>query len=225
MRVLIIDDEEQFADAVRRGLEAEHFAVDVSHDGADGLWRARENDYDAVILDVMLPGLNGFRVCRRLRDDGNWVPILMLTAKDGDLDHAEALDTGADDFLTKPVSYVVLVARLRALLRRGRQPRPAILQAGTLRLDPAGHRCWRGDIEVALAPRPFAVLEYLMRRAGEVVSKAEIVDHVWDDAFEGDPNVVEVYVGNLRRRIDEPFARSSIETVRGAGYRLAADGG
>lgn len=225
MRVLIIDDEAQFADAVRRGLEAEHFAVDVSHDGADGLWRARENDYDAVILDVMLPGLNGFRVCRRLRDDGNWVPILMLTAKDGDLDHAEALDTGADDFLTKPVSYVVLVARLRALLRRGRQPRPAILEAGTLRLDPAGHRCWRGDTEVELAPRPFAVLEYLMRRAGEVVSKAEIVDHVWDDAFEGDPNVVEVYVGNLRRRIDEPFARSSIETVRGAGYRLAADGG
>ena len=225
MRVLIVDDEQQFADAVRRGLEAEHFAVDVSHDGEDGLWRARENDYDAVILDVMLPGLNGFRVCRQLRDEGNWVPILMLTAKDGDLDHAEALDTGADDFLTKPVSYVVLVARLRALLRRGRQPRPAVLQAGDLPLDPAEQRCWRGDVEVELAPRPFAVLEYLMRRAGEVVSKAEIVDHVWDDAFEVDPNVVEVHVGNLRRRIDEPFGRASIETVRGAGYRLAVDGG
>ena len=225
MRILVVEDDPHLAGSLRRGLEAEGFATDVASDGTDGLWRAKEGDYDAVVLDIMLPGLNGYRVCAELRRAGDWTPILMLTAKDGDLDEAEALDTGADDYLSKPFSFVVLVARLRALLRRGRRERPVVLQAGDLRLDPAAHRVWRGDVEVVLTPRQFSLLELLMHRAGEALSKSEILDNVWDHAFDGDPNIVEVYVRHLRKRIDEPFGRSAIQTVRLVGYRLDPDGG
>jgi DNA-binding response OmpR family regulator len=225
VRVLVIEDEEALAEGVRRGLEAEGFATDVAANGIDGLHLAREHPYDAIVLDILLPGLNGFRVCAELRDAGVWTPILMLTAKDGEFDEAEALDTGADDFVTKPFSYVALVARLRALIRRGARERPAVLAAGDLRLDPAEHRAWRGDVEVSLTTRERALLEYLLRHAGEVCSKTDIVDHVWDGSFDGDLNIVEVYVGHLRAKVDRPFGRESIETVRGAGYRLAADGG
>jgi DNA-binding response OmpR family regulator len=173
----------------------------------------------------MLPGLNGYQVCAELRAAGVWTPILMLTAKQGDLDHAEALDTGADDFLTKPFSFVVLVAHLRALMRRGARERPAILHAGDLRVDPAEHRCWRGETEIELTSRQFSLLEYLMRRPGEVVSKPEILEHVWDYAFDGGPNIVEVYVGYLRKKIDAPFGRNSLQTIRLVGYRLDPDGG
>jgi two-component system OmpR family response regulator len=225
VRILVVEDDEHLARSLDRGLRAEGFAVDVATDGTDGLWRATENAYDAIVLDIMLPGTNGFRVCATLRERGIWTPILMLTAKDGELDEAESLDTGADDFLSKPFSFVVLVARLRALLRRGRPERPVVLEAGDLRLDPSAHRVWRGDVEIALTPRQLAVLEVLMRRVGEAVSKREILDAVWDMAFEGDPNIVEVYVRHLRKRIDEPFGRAAIETVRGVGYRVAASGG
>ncbi|MGH9036809.1 MAG: response regulator transcription factor [Acidimicrobiia bacterium] len=225
MRVLIVEDEVRLAGAVRRGLEAEGFVVDVAHDGNEGLWRAREGAYDAIVLDIMLPGLNGYRICSTLREEGDWTPILMLTAKDGEFDEAEALDTGADDFLSKPFSFVVLTARLRALLRRGTPERPAVLAAGDLRLDPASHRCWRAGTEVVLTPREFSLLEFLLRRAGQVTTRAEILNHVWDPAYDGDSNVVEVYVGYLRRKIDAPFRRRALETVRGVGYRLAPDGG
>jgi DNA-binding response OmpR family regulator len=223
--VLVVEDEKQLAAGLRTGLEAEGFAVDVAFDGNDGLWMAREHPYDAIVLDIMLPGLNGFRVCAALRQEGNWTPILMLTAKDGELDEAEALDTGADDYLTKPFSYVVLVARLRALLRRGARERPAVLDAGDLRLDPASRQVWRGDTEVALTAREAALLEYLLRRRGEVVSKRDILAHVWDDNFEGDPNIIEVYIRRLRTKLDRPFGRTAVETIRGSGYRLAPDGG
>jgi DNA-binding response OmpR family regulator len=225
VRVLVIEDEESLAEGVRRGLEAEGFATDVATNGPDGLWRAREHPYDAIVLDILLPGMNGYRVCAELRAAGVWTPILMLTAKDGEFDEAEALDTGADDFVTKPFSYVALVARIRALIRRGAPERPAVLAAGDLRLDPAEHRAWRGEVEVPLTSRERALLEYLLRRVGEVCSKTEILDHVWDGSFDGDLNIVEVYVGHLRAKIDRPFGRRSIETLRGAGYRLAADGG
>jgi two-component system OmpR family response regulator len=225
MRVLVVEDETRVASAVKRGLEAEGFAVDVALTGTDGLWLAQENDYDVIVLDIMLPGMNGYRICSTLREGGNWTPILMLTAKDGEYDEAEALDTGADDYLTKPFSYVVLVARLRALLRRAGRSETVIYEAGDLRLEPALHRVWRGDTEISLTAREFSVLEYLLSRAGDVVSKRDILEHVWDFDFEGDPNIVEVYVGRLRRRVDEPFARRAIETVRGAGYRLRTDGG
>ena len=225
MRILVIEDDEHLAASVSRGLRAEGFAVDVAHDGTDGLWRASECTYDAIVCDIMLPGMSGYRLCSQLRADGNWTPILMLTAKDGELDEAEALDTGADDFLSKPFSYVVLVAHLRALLRRGTRERPTILTVGDLRLDPAEHRVRRADTPIALSPRQFSLLEYLMRRAGEAVSKAEILDHVWDFAFDGDPNIVEVYIRQLRRKIDEPFGRHAIETIRLVGYRLDRNGG
>ncbi len=225
MHILVVEDDKHLARAISRGLEAEGFAVDVSLDGIDGQWRATENAYDLILLDIMLPGKNGYRVCAELREAGNWTPILMLTAKDGEFDEAEALDTGADDFLSKPFSYVVLVARIRALLRRGQRERPAVLETGDLRLDPAAHRVWRGDDEVTLTPRQFSLLEFLMRRAGDTLSKREILDHVWDFAFEGDPNIVEVYVRHLRKKIDEPFGRHAIQTVRLAGYRLDPDGG
>ncbi|QYG91357.1 response regulator transcription factor [Iamia sp. SCSIO 61187] len=225
MRVLVVEDEVALAASLARGLEADGFAVDVAHDGVDGLWRAQEVAYDAIVLDLMLPGMNGFQVCRRLREAEVWTPILILTAKDGELDETEALDTGADDYLTKPFSHLVLVARLRALLRRGAPPRPAVLAVGDLRLDPAGRRCWRGEVEIALTAREMAVLEHLVRHAGEVVSKRDVLDHVWDDDFEGDPNIVEVYVRYLRKKVDIPFGRAAIETVRGSGYRFAADGG
>ena len=225
MRVLVVEDEERLARSLERGLEADGFAVDVALNGTDGLWMAQENAYDAIVLDIMLPGINGYRICATLRDAGDWTPILMLTAKDGELDESEALDLGADDYLTKPFHHVVLVARLRALMRRGARERPATLSAGDLRLDPAAHHAWRGDAQLDLTAREVSVLEYLLRRAGEVVSKREMLEHVWDDDFEGDSNIVEVYVRHLRKKIDIPFGRSSIETVRGAGYRLAANGG
>lgn len=225
MRVLVVEDEERMAASLRRGLEADGFAVDIALNGTDGLWMAQENAYDAIVLDIMLPGLNGFQVCQRLRDGDIWTPILMLTAKDGKLDETEALDTGADDYLTKPFSHLVLVAHLRALMRRGARERPSVLVAGQLRVDPASRRCWRGDAEIALTARELSVLEFLIRHAGQVVSKREILDHVWDDDFEGDPNIIEVYVRYLRKKIDLPFNRQAIETVRGSGYRLAANGG
>jgi two-component system, OmpR family, response regulator len=225
MRVLVVEDEQRLAAGVRAGLEAEGFAVDVAPDGTDGLWRAREHPYDAIVLDLMLPGVNGFKVCRTLREEGIWTPILILTAKDGEWDQVEALDTGADDYLTKPFSTAVLVARLRALLRRGARPRPAVLAAGDLRMDPAARRAWRGDVELELTARELSLLELFLRRKGEVLSKQDVLDSVWDEHYEGDPNIVEVYVAHLRNKLDRPFGRAAIETVRGSGYRLAADGG
>jgi two-component system OmpR family response regulator len=225
MRVLVVEDERTLADGLRRGLEAEGFAADVAHDGIDGLHLALEHAYDAIVLDLMLPGMNGFQVCAALRDAGVWTPIVVLTAKDGEYDEAEALDTGADDYVTKPFSYVALVARVRALIRRGAGERPPILEAGNLRFDPGARRAWRGETEVRLTAREASLLEFLLRRAGQVVSKTEILDHVWDDRFDGDLNIVEVYVRHLRNKLDRPFGCAAIETVRGAGYRLAADGG
>jgi DNA-binding response OmpR family regulator len=225
MRVLVVEDEARLADGLRIGLEAEGFAVDVAPSGTDALWFADENTYDAIVLDIMLPGLNGYRVCETLRARGDWTPILVLTAKDGEWDEVEALDTGADDFLTKPFSYAVLVARLRALLRRGAPERPNVLEAGDLRLDPATKQVWRGDVEVELTARELALLEFLLRRRGELLAKREILAHVWDFDFDGDPNIVEVYVRHLRNKLDRPFGRAAIETRRGVGYRLAPDGG
>ncbi|TDE11503.1 response regulator transcription factor [Jiangella asiatica] len=225
MRVLVVEDEWRLAAGVRAGLEAEGFAVDLAATGPDGLWLAVEETYDVVVLDLMLPGLNGYQVCARLRERDVWTPVLVLTAKDGEWDEVEALETGADDFLTKPFSHHVLVARLRALIRRDLRERPVVLEAGDLRADPGARRAWRGDTELELTAREFSVLEFLLRRRGEVVSKLDVLGHVWDEAFDGDPNIVEVYVGHLRNKIDRPFGRAGIETVRGAGYRLAADGG
>lgn len=224
MRLLVVDDEPRLAEGLKRGLEAEGFAVDVAHTGTDGLWLAREQQYAAILLDIMLPGMNGYVVCRTLRDEENWTPVLMLTAKDGEWDQVEGLDTGADDYLTKPFSFAVLLARLRALIRRGAGARPATLTVGDLTLDPASREVRRGETPVELTTREFAVLEFLMRRAGEVVSKGEILDGVWDFAFGGDSNIVEVYVGHLRAKIDRPFGRDSIRTIRGAGYRIGSDG-
>ena len=200
MRVLVVEDEKRLAAAVRKGLEAEGFAVDVTLDGTEGLWMAREHAYDAIVLDIMLPGTNGYKVCATLREEGVWTPILMLTAKAGEWDEVEALDRGARE-------------------------RPTVLEAGDLRLDPASKRAWRGDTEIDLTAREIALLEFLLRRRGDVVSKREILDHVWDYDFEGDPNIVEVYVRHLRNKLDRPFGRNAIETRRGSGYRLDADGG
>jgi DNA-binding response OmpR family regulator len=224
MRLLVIEDEKSLASALKRGLEAEGASVDVALTGTDGLWMARESSYDGLIVDIMLPGINGFQICAALREDSNWTPILMLTAKDGEWDQAEALDAGADDYLTKPFSYVVLQARLRALMRRGTKERPSVLSAGDLMVDPAARRCRRGSEEIALTSREFSVLEYLMRRIGDVVTKQDVLDHVWDYNFEGDPNIVEVYIRYLRNKVDRPYGRHAIETVRGAGYRVAVDG-
>jgi len=225
VRVLLVDDEVRLATALRRGLEAEGIAVDVAHTGTDGLWFARENEYDVLVLDIMMPGMSGYALCRTLRDEGNWTPILMLTAKDGDWDQVEALDTGADDFLTKPFSYPVLLARLRSLVRRGQSDRPVVLEAGDLRVDPASRKVTRGGIPITLTSREFAVLDFLIRRKGEAVTKAEILANVWDFDFDGDPNIVEVYIRHLRNKIDRPFDRAAIETLRGAGYRLDGSGG
>jgi len=225
VRVLVVEDERRLASAVRRGLTAEGFVVDLAHDGVDGLHLAREGGYDAVVLDLMLPGLSGYKVCERLRAERNWVPVLILSAKDGEYDQADGLDLGADDYMTKPFSYVVLAARLRALLRRGARPRPAVLAAGDLRLDPAARTVHRGEAALELTAREFALLEYLIRRAGQVVSKSELLEHVWDPDAVADLNIVEVYVGYVRRKIDTPFGKKALQTVRGAGYRLAADGG
>jgi len=224
MRILLVEDEVNLAEAVVSGLVAEGFTVDHLANGTEGFERAKVGAYDAIVLDIMLPGMNGYRICRSLREAGIGTPILMLTAKDGEFDEAEALDTGADDFLRKPFSFVVLVARLHALLRRGGRTRGTALQAGDLTIDPVGHRCFRGETEVELTPREFDLLEFLMSTAGEAVTKQEILERVWGADFEGDPNIVEVYVGYLRRKVDRPFNRSTLETVRGIGYRLNPDG-
>jgi DNA-binding response OmpR family regulator len=225
VKILLVEDDKKIARMVKRGLEAEGFTVEVALDGAQGLWLATEGSYDLIVLDILLPGRNGFQICADLREKGDWTPILMLTAKNGDLDEAEALDTGADDYITKPFSFAVLVARVRALLRRSAGRDPAPIEAGDLRIDPGQRRTWRADTEIDLTARQFDVLEFLIRRAGQVLSKQEILDGVWEYEFDGDPNIVEVYIRRLRTRIDEPFDRQSIETVRGAGYRLAANGG
>ena len=223
MRVLLVEDEVGLANAIGRGLEAEGFQVDVVHDGRQGLERAREHRYAVIILDIMLPGMNGYRVCRTLRAEDVWTPILMLTAKDGEWDEAEALDTGADDFLSKPFSFVVLVARLRALLRRGVTPRPAVLAVGDLRLDPATREVHRGEVAIDLTAREFALLEHLMRHTSEVVPKRALLEDVWGHESDADPNIVEVYVGYVRKKVDAPFERRSLITVRGAGYRVVDD--
>ncbi|WP_018157762.1 response regulator transcription factor [Demetria terragena] len=225
MRVLVVDDEKRLAQSIRVGLEAQGFAVDVAHDGTDGLWLAREHDYDAIVLDLMLPGINGYRVVAQLRTEKIWTPVLMLTAKDGEWDQVESLDSGADDFLTKPFSFPVLIARLRAISRRGAQARPTVLEAGDLTFDPTAGRAWRGEVEISLTAREAAMLSYLMRHKGDLVSKQQILEGVWDMAFDGDPNIVEVYIRHLRNKVDRPFSRNAIETVRGAGYRLASHGG
>ena len=217
MRLLVVEDESRMAQALRRGLTSDGFNVEVAGDGATGLELARHGDFDAVLLDVMLPRLSGYDVVRTLRAEQNWVPVLMLSAKNGEHDQADGLDCGADDYLTKPVSYVVLVAHVRALLRRAPAARPAVLAAGDVRLDPATREVTVADEPVALTPREFALLEYLLRRPGRVVTKIEMLDHVWDSPAEASPNVVEVYVGYLRRKL----GRQLVETVRGAGYRLA----
>jgi two-component system, OmpR family, response regulator len=221
MRVLVIEDEVRQAASVKNGLEAEGFAVDVASTGTDGLWLATEQPYDVIILDVMLPGLNGYKVCAALRAKEIWTPVLMLTAKDGELDEAEALDTGADDFLAKPFSFIVLVAHVRALLRRGGTARPAVLRVGTIELDLSKRMCALDGMPVELTPREFSILEYLMRRRGDVVPKTEILEHVWDFAYEGGDNVVEVHVSALRRKL----GTTAIETVRGGGYRMESRGG
>lgn len=224
MRLLVVEDEKAMAAGLRAGLEAEGFTVDVATDGVDGLWMATEHTYDAIVLDLMLPGMDGHRVCHRLREARVWTPVLVLTARDDEQDEVGALDIGADDYLTKPFSYAVLLARLRSLMRRGGTERPPVLEAGDLRLDPATKQVWRADVEVVLTARELAVLELLLRRGGQVVSKRQVLDHVWGEDFEGDPNIVEVYVRHLRNKLDRPFGSSTIHTVRGAGYRLALDG-
>lgn len=225
MRILVVEDEKRLAASLKRGLRNAGFAVDVALNGNDGLWMASETDYDAMVLDLMLPGVNGFKICDQLRDSGVWTPILILTAKVGDLDEEEALDTGADDFLRKPFSHGVLVARLRALLRRGRTERPVELSAGDLRLDQVQRRCWRGETVIELTARELAIVEYLLLQQGGVASKQAILAHVWEDDFDGDPSIVEVYVHRIRAKIDYRFDRASIQTVRGEGYRLDRAGG
>ncbi len=223
MKVLLVEDEARLASSLRRGLVADGHLVEIAADGEQGLWLASSTPFDAIVLDIMLPKLNGFQVCARLRQAGVWTPILMLTAKDGEHDIAEALDTGADDYLTKPFSLVELGARLRALTRRGAVERPALLRVDALVVDPARRRCRRGEVDIALSPKEFAVLEFLMRRQGEAVSKADILGHAWDFAYDGDPNIVEVYVSNLRRKIDAPFGTTNLATVWGVGYEIVSN--
>ena len=226
MKLLVVEDDRKIAAAVQRGLQAEGHTVELAHDGDDGLWMALEGGWDLIVLDIMLPGRSGYTICRRLREEGDWTPVLMLTAKDGDLDEAEALDIGADDYLTKPFSFPVLVARVGALLRRSHGTQPAgPVELGDLRVDLGARRVWRGEEEVDLTARQFDLLAFLARNADRVLSKEQILRGVWPFDFEGDPNIVEVYVRRLRQRIDEPFDRHAIETVRGVGYRLRADGG
>ncbi len=221
MRILVVEDEVRLAEALKRGLEAEGFEVDLSHTGTEGLEMALSGGYDAIVLDILLPGMNGYKVCAAIRDADDWTPILMLTAKQGEYDEAEALDTGADDFLSKPFSYVVLVARLRSLVRRGRGMRAAAVEVGDLYLDPASRTVTRQGTPIELTPREFALLEALMRRSPDVVPKQELLDTVW--GADVDVNVVEVYIGYLRRKIDRPFQTASLDTVRGVGYRIVAD--
>jgi two-component system, OmpR family, response regulator len=225
MRVLIVEDEAKMAGLIRRGLEREGMAVDVASKGEEALWRAEAVEYDAIVLDLMLPGIDGLEVCRRLREAGVWSPILMLTARDSVRDRVAGLDRGADDYLTKPFSYAELLARLRALVRRGRPKRPTELRVGELRLDPATRQAWRGEREVELSAKEFAVLETFMRHPGDVLSRFQLLEHAWDYEYENRSNVVDAYVRLLRTKIDRPFGVESIETVRGAGYRLRKDGG
>lgn len=221
----MVEDEVRLAETVQRGLAAEGFTVDVVHDGVDGLWRAKEFTYDVIVLDIMLPGMHGYAICEQLRAAGVWTPVMMLTAKDGEYDQTDAFDLGADDYLTKPFSFIVLVAHLRALIRRGAPERPTVLRAGDLTLDPARRRAERAGDELTLTPREFGLLEFLLHHRGDAVSKTRILEGVWDAHYDGDPNVVEVYIGYLRRKIDQPYGRHAIETVRGVGYRLADHGG
>jgi len=225
MRVLLVEDEPQLVDMVRIGLVSEGFVVEVGSNGVDGLRMGADGEFDVIMLDIMLPMLNGYDVLRGLRERGVWTPVLMLTAKDGEYDQADAFDLGADDYLTKPFSFVVLTARLRALQRRGAPERPAVLTAGDLALDPARRRVSRGDGQVVLTPREYGVLECLLRNKGTVVTKAQLLAAVWDAHYDGNDNIVEVYIGYLRRKLDAPFGRRSIATVRGMGYRLDPDGG
>jgi two-component system OmpR family response regulator len=224
MRVLIVEDHVKMAALIQRGLRKEAMAVDVTANGEDALWMADATDYDAIVLDVMLPGVDGFEVSRRLREKGVWAPILMLTARDAVSDRVAGLDSGADDYLVKPFSYAELLARLRALVRRGPVERPAELSVGGLRLNPAQHKVWRGDSEISLSAKEFAILETFMRRPGEVLSRFQLLEHAWDYEYENRSNVVDSYIRLLRRKIDQPFGTKSIETVRGAGYRLRKDG-
>ena len=220
MRVLVVEDEERMASLLRRALEEEGHAVDVARDGPEGVWLATENPYGAIVLDLMLPGFDGFEVCRRLRAAEVWVPVLMLTARDEIGDRVRGLDAGADDYLVKPFSLLELAARLRALARRDDRVRPVLLTAGDLKLDPAGKRAWTGELELDLSPKEFSILELFLRNPGVVLSRSQIIDAVWDFAYDGTSNIVDQYVTYLRRKIDRPFGRDDIETVRGMGYRL-----
>jgi two-component system OmpR family response regulator len=225
MRALVVEDEVKMAALIRRGLVEEGYAADVARTGEEALWMARATPYDAIVLDVMLPGRNGLEVCRSLRESGVWSPILMLTARDGVEDKVSGLDSGADDYLSKPFSFAELLARLRALTRRGPSERPAVLEVGTLRLDPATRQAWRGQAEVDLSAKEFALLETFMRNPGDVLTRLDLLEHAWDYGYENRSNVVDVYVRYLRAKIDRPFGLDSIETVRGVGYRLRRDGG
>lgn len=223
MRVLVVEDEPRLGASLKTGLQAEGYAVDLAPDGREALWFARENTYDVILLDIMLPILNGYEVCATLRAEEDWTPVLMLTAKDGEWDQIEALDTGADDYVTKPFSFGVVLARIRSLIRRGASERPVLLTAGDLMLDPARKCVTRQEQEVHLTARELALLEYLMRQRGNVVNKQQILNNVWDFGFDGDPNIVEVYIGRIRRKVDKPFGRNDIETLRGSGYRIRDD--
>jgi two-component system OmpR family response regulator len=223
MRILVVEDEVKMAALIRRGLREEGMAVDVADRGEDALWMAGATDYDAIVLDVLLPGIDGFETCRRLREDSVWSPVLMLTARDSVEDRVSGLDGGADDYLTKPFSFAELLARLRALARRGPVERPVLLVVGDLRMDPATRQVWRGETEISLSAKEFSLLEVFMRRPGEVLSRFQLLEHAWDYDYENRSNVVEVYVRYLRGKVDRPFSRDSIETVRGAGYRLRKD--
>ena len=225
MRVLIVDDEVRMATLIRRGLVREGLAVDVADCGEDAVWMAAACDYDAILLDVMLPGIDGFETCKRLRYEGVWAPVLMLTARDSVEDRVSGLDTGADDYLVKPFAFAELLARLRALARRGHSARPSVLEAGSLRLDPASHRVWRGATEIELSAKEFALLETFMRRPDQVLSRLHLLENAWDSAYENRSNIVDVHVAHLRNKIDHPFGTTTIETVRGAGYRFRLDGG
>jgi two-component system OmpR family response regulator len=225
MRILVVEDELKMASLLRRGLAEEGHAVDVARTGDDALWMAGAAEYDAIVLDLMLPGMDGIEVCRRVRESGVWVPVLMLTARDAVDDRVAGLDAGADDYLAKPFSFAELLARLRALVRRGGVERPSVLEVGDLRLDPATRQVWRGPTEITLSAKEFALLETFMRRPGQVLSRYQLLEHAWDYAYENRSNVVDVYVRYLRDKVDRPFERDSLETVRGAGYRLRKDGG
>lgn len=224
MRILLIEDEVDFADAVSRGLVNAGFVVDVAHDGVTGAWMATQNPYDVAILDIMLPGKHGYQILKEMREAKIWTPVLMLTAKDGEYDQTDAFDLGADDYLTKPFSFIVLIARLHALIRRGAPERPVNITVGSLVLDPVRRTVVRGEAEVPLTPKEYAIVQFLMRNPDRVVSKAEILDNVWDSAYEGSDNIVEVYMGYLRKKLDVPFGTHNLTTIRGMGYCLTSDG-